>query len=74
MNMQGKSVTDTLPLVKIKKAIHSMKQEILTLDIRIGVVSNTLLQAQMREKAMGKKDHGDLDILMADYELDEHLG
>ena len=43
-------MTDTSPLVLIKKAIHSLRQDISNLDIRVGVVSNTLLQAKMQEK------------------------
>ncbi len=39
----GKTFSDTSPLQKIKKAITSVKEEIKTIDIRIGVVSNTLL-------------------------------
>jgi hypothetical protein len=50
MNVQGNTMTDTSPLVLIKKAIHSLRQDISNLDIRVGVVSNTLLQAKMQEK------------------------
>ncbi len=49
-------MTNTQPVVKIKKSIHSIKQEILNLDIRVGVVSNTLLQAKMQEKVRPDED------------------
>lgn len=52
MNETGNTMTDTSPLVKIKKAIHSMRQEIQSLEIRLGVVSNTLLQAKIKDKAV----------------------
>jgi estrogen-related receptor beta like 1 len=51
MNERGNTMTDTSPLVRIKKAIHSLRQEIQGLEIRVGVVSNTLLQAKLKEKA-----------------------
>lgn len=51
MNEQGNTMTDTSPLVKIKKSIHSLRQEIQGLEIRVGVVSNTLLQSKLKEKS-----------------------
>lgn len=39
----GKSFSDNAPLQNIKKSISSIKNDIRTIDIRIGVVSNTLL-------------------------------
>jgi estrogen-related receptor beta like 1 len=51
MNKQGNTMTDTSPLVKIKKSIHSLRQEIQGLEIRVGVVSNTLLQSKLKEKS-----------------------
>lgn len=39
----GKSFSDNSPLQNIKKSITSVKNDIKTIDIRIGVVSNTLL-------------------------------
>jgi hypothetical protein len=39
----GKSFSDTSPLQKIKKSIAQVKNDIKAIDIRIGVVSNTLL-------------------------------
>ena len=54
MNEQGNKTTDTSPLMKIKKAIHSLRQEIQALEIRLGVVSNTLLQAKIKEKSGGE--------------------
>jgi len=39
----GKSFSDTKPLQNIKKSITNVKNDIKSMDIRIGVVSNTLL-------------------------------
>lgn len=39
----GKSFSDTKPLQNIKKSITNVKNDIKSIDIRIGVVSNTLL-------------------------------
>lgn len=39
----GKSFSDNSPLQNIKKSIASVKNDIKSIDIRIGVVSNTLL-------------------------------
>jgi estrogen-related receptor beta like 1 len=47
----GKSFSDTSPLQKIKKSIAQVKNDIKAIDIRIGVVSNTLLQLKLKERA-----------------------
>jgi hypothetical protein len=39
----GKSFSDNAPLQNIKKSITNVKTDIKSIDIRIGVVSNTLL-------------------------------
>lgn len=39
----GKSFSDNAPLQNIKKAMTQVKNDIRNIDIRIGVVSNTLL-------------------------------
>ena len=47
----GKSFSDSSPLQKIKKSIAQVKNDIKAIDIRIGVVSNTLLQLKLKERA-----------------------
>ena len=60
MNEQGGIMTDISPVMKIKKAIHTMKADINNLDIRIGVVSNTLLHLKMKvTQKMDRKHLGD---------------
>eukprot|EP00826_Nyctotherus_ovalis_P034732 TRINITY_DN2915_c0_g1_i14.p4 TRINITY_DN2915_c0_g1~~TRINITY_DN2915_c0_g1_i14.p4 ORF type:complete len:146 (+),score=73.12 TRINITY_DN2915_c0_g1_i14:1000-1437(+) len=51
MNIKGNEKTDTSPLVKIRKAINDIRQEIQAMEIRLGVVNNTLLQAKIRERS-----------------------
>lgn len=47
----GKSFSDNSPLQKIKKSIAQVKTDIKAIDIRIGVVSNTLLQLKLKERS-----------------------
>lgn len=47
----GKSFSDNSPLQKIKKAITQVKNDIKSIDIRIGVVTNTLLQLKLKERS-----------------------
>ena len=46
----GKSFSDNTPLQNIKKSITNVKNDIKSIDIRIGVVSNALLQLKLKEK------------------------
>ena len=69
----GKSFSDNTPLQKIKKAIAQVKADIKSIDIRIGVVSNTLLQLKLKERVKAQEDGkggNGLDILENDYEID----
>lgn len=50
MDERGNDMTDTSPLVKIKQGLSKLKQEIKTMDLRIGVVGHTLMQAKIRHK------------------------
>jgi len=51
MDSRGNSMTDTSPLVQIKQALTSLRDEIKTFELRIGVVSHSLMQAKMRVKS-----------------------
>lgn len=46
----------TAPVVKIKQSLTKLKQEIVQMDIRIGVVEHTLLQAKLKEKSNMTRD------------------
>ena len=37
-------------MVKIKQSLTKLRQEVVQMDVRIGVVEHTLLQAKLREK------------------------
>lgn len=52
----GKSFSDNSPLQKIKKSIAQVKSDIKSIDIRIGVVSNTLLQLKLKERARAQDE------------------
>lgn len=69
MDERGNDMTDTSPLVKIKQGLAKLKMEIKTMDLRIGVVGHTLMQAKIRHKASpsggvaaGRDDDVDFDI------------
>ena len=71
----GKSFSDTSPLQKIKKSIAQVKNDIKAIDIRIGVVSNTLLQLKLKERAKQQEDRqnggqGLKKLLDNDYEME----
>ena len=52
----GKSFSDNTPLQNIKKSITSVKNDIKSFDIRIGVVCNTLLQLKLKERGKEIED------------------
>lgn len=66
----GKTFSDNTPLQNIKKAIGTIKTDISSIDIRIGVVSNTLLQLKLREKSKALEDGKQLEILDNEYEVE----
>jgi len=51
MDSRGNSMTDTSPLVQIKQALASLRGEIKTFELRIGVVSHSLMQAKISVKS-----------------------
>ena len=73
MDNRGDTMTDTSPLVQIKKALQTVKEEIKTFELRIGVVGHTLMQAKLRSamnhqggtrslRAAGGDDAGDFEM------------
>jgi intraflagellar transport protein 57 len=48
MDSRGNTMTDTGPLQRIKVAIHQVKHEIKQMDLRIGVVEQTLMNNKWR--------------------------
>ena len=66
----GKQFSDNTPLTNIKKAISTVKNDIKAIDIRIGVVSNTLLQLKLKERSKVIEDGKALEILDNEYEIE----
>jgi estrogen-related receptor beta like 1 len=50
MDDLGSGMTDSKPLVNIKQGYAKLKSEIKQMDIRIGVIQHTLLEAKLRNK------------------------
>lgn len=64
----GKSFSDNSPLQKIKKSIAQVKQDIKSIDIRIGVVSNTLLQLKLKERTKAQEDSKGMSKMVLENE------
>ncbi|KAM4604931.1 intraflagellar transport protein 57 homolog [Polymixia lowei] len=56
MEEKGSSMSDGAPVVKIKQSLTKLRQEVVQMDIRIGVVEHTLLQAKLKEKSNMTRD------------------
>ena len=56
MEERGSSMTDGSPLVNIRKSLARMKSEIVGMDVRIGVIEHTLLQAGVKTKENLNRD------------------
>ena len=56
MEERGSSMTDGSPLVNIRKSLARVKTEITAMDVRIGVVEHTLLQARMKDRSNMQSD------------------
>ena len=44
---KGRRMTDTTPLIRIKTAIQTVREEMRDMDVRIGILSHLLLQSQL---------------------------
>jgi len=76
MDERGNSMTDTSPLIKIKSALTRLKTEAKQMDIRIGVVTHTLVAKKLKhdqftkaEAAMPKNNHLSKDDSYMDDDL-----
>eukprot|EP00193_Tetraselmis_chui_P021078 CAMPEP_0177795464 /NCGR_PEP_ID=MMETSP0491_2-20121128/26246_1 /TAXON_ID=63592 /ORGANISM="Tetraselmis chuii, Strain PLY429" /LENGTH=454 /DNA_ID=CAMNT_0019318295 /DNA_START=70 /DNA_END=1433 /DNA_ORIENTATION=+ len=47
---RGSNISDTSPVVKIKEAINLLQSELLTMEVRIGVVEHSLLQVSLKDR------------------------
>jgi len=59
MEEKSTTVTDTAPIVKMKDAFKKLRTDTRQLEVRIGVVSHTLMQAKLRQRPQEThKKHG----------------
>ena len=57
MEERGSSMTDGCPLVNIRKNLSRVRQEILGMDVRIGVLEHTVMQARLRDRSNMQRDY-----------------
>mmetsp|Transcript_71479 Transcript_71479/g.149437 ORF Transcript_71479/g.149437 Transcript_71479/m.149437 type:complete len:414 (-) Transcript_71479:139-1380(-) len=50
MEERSTTVTDTAPIVKMKESFKRLRSDTRQLEVRIGVVSHTLMQAKLRQR------------------------
>ena len=48
-------MTDSSPVVKIKEALMKMQKELKSMDVRLGVLSHTVLQYKTKERNQDKR-------------------
>ncbi len=56
MEERGSSMTDGTPLVNLKRSLTRMRQEVLGMNVRIGVLEHTVLQARLKDKSNMQRD------------------
>ena len=56
MEERGSSITDGSPLVNIRRSLARVKSEITSMDVRIGVLEHSLLQARMKDRSNMQRD------------------
>lgn len=52
MEERGSSMTDGTPLVSLRKSLQRIKKEVTTIDVRIGVATHTILQANLKDSLL----------------------
>ena len=57
MEERGSSMTDGSPLVSIRKSLSRVRQETLGMDVRIGVLEHTVMQARLRDRSNMQRDY-----------------
>jgi hypothetical protein len=50
--LQGSSMTDTSPLIKIKASLSALRSEVKVMDLHIGVVGHAVMQSKVHHKQM----------------------
>jgi len=62
MEERSSTVTDTAPVVKLKDAFKQLRLDTRQLEVRIGVVSHTLLQGKMWQRPSDREKRGGLTL------------
>lgn len=52
MDEKGSNIADATPVARIKTAIKQLNKELHDMEVRIGVVSHTLLQLSLKNKRL----------------------
>jgi len=69
MSSRENSATDTSPLIQIKQALQTIKGDVNSFELRIGVVSHTLMQAKLRSsKHKHQKNRNKAESKLAEEE------
>lgn len=60
MDEKGTTMTDNAPLVKIKQALTKIKNELIQMELRIGVLQHVVITAKVNDKTAMQRDmHSD---------------
>mmetsp|Transcript_137967 Transcript_137967/g.195244 ORF Transcript_137967/g.195244 Transcript_137967/m.195244 type:complete len:151 (+) Transcript_137967:48-500(+) len=60
---QGNEVTKSSPVAHIKKAIENLKTEMKNMDLRIGVLSHTVMQHKFKERKGDQTDYSNVPVI-----------
>lgn len=60
-NEHSGTMTDNSPVAKIKESLIKLMAEIKSMDVRMGVLSHTILQYKTKEKTQDKKANKNMD-------------
>lgn len=67
MEERGSSMTDGTPLVNLKRSLTRMKQEVVGMNVRIGVLEHTVLQARLKDKSNMQRDMMAVNVMAHSY-------
>jgi len=78
MNSREISATDTSPLVDIKRALQTIRGDVQTFELQIGVIGHTLMQAKLRQRQAKLANREDGEVSKNDdeeeYDYDDESG
>ncbi len=56
MEERGSSMTDGTPLVNIRRALTRMHAEVTAMNVRLGVLEHSVMQAKLKDKSNMQRD------------------